>query len=188
MWKTLSSALFVIRRLLTDGHLPDTCRFMILQEKCVNVPRVSVSSLKIDTWTFIFKMFMKWTVDTSVNFVKKHLQMHMAWKDILIGTWLTTRGFALLIVWKLSPRCIRNSNERPFSCADCGKRLKDRKSLRRHQASHQNLHKIPCVFCGQNFSRMHSLRQHLRLHINERLYECLHCPQSFPLNNCLNKH
>src|SRR5277367_5442380 len=57
--------------------------------------------------------------------------------------------------------------------------------LKRHERSHSGEKPFKCAECGKRFSHKSDLSRHLRIHTGETPYQCRHCPKKFKASSDL---
>ncbi|KAM8976010.1 uncharacterized protein RCH25_024617 [Pelodytes ibericus] len=82
----------------------------------------------------------------------------------------------------------RLSEERRFSCGQCGKNFLRSTDLAKHEKSHMGERTYVCNICGKSFRRHTSLLIHARIHTGERPYQCTQCGKSFVQRQHLTTH
>ncbi|XP_068112329.1 oocyte zinc finger protein XlCOF22-like isoform X2 [Hyperolius riggenbachi] len=73
----------------------------------------------------------------------------------------------------------RQTGERPFSCAECGKGFFDKGNLVRHNRRHTGERPFLCSECGKDFINKQELLIHQRRHTGERPFSCSECGKGF---------
>uniref|UniRef100_A0A1B0CR96 C2h2-type zn-finger protein n=1 Tax=Lutzomyia longipalpis TaxID=7200 RepID=A0A1B0CR96_LUTLO len=81
-----------------------------------------------------------------------------------------------------------HSDERPFECAHCGKRFKNKLNLKMHMMIHKTDHPFKCTFCPEQFPKKDKLDIHVRSHTGEKPFLCTICGKSFTRRGDLNIH
>ncbi|XP_066578358.1 zinc finger protein 391-like isoform X2 [Amia ocellicauda] len=82
----------------------------------------------------------------------------------------------------------RTRREKPFHCAECGKRFSQATHLNSHQRIHTGEKPYCCVQCGKRFSQTSNLNKHQHIHTGERPYRCVQCGKRFSQATHLNSH
>ena len=77
----------------------------------------------------------------------------------------------------------------PLSCPQCGKKLKDKKTLKIHvQTIHMNAREtVPCNICGKVVSKK-VLPRHIKMVHDQIRHECTQCEKSYAVRVDLNSH
>ncbi|XP_042291827.1 zinc finger protein 233-like [Thunnus maccoyii] len=84
-------------------------------------------------------------------------------------------------------RC--NTGIKSYSCSECGKRLSQKGTLRRHvRKVHRREKPFTCSVCNGNFSQAVTLEQHMRIHTGEKPFSCSVCAKKFTQKRNLKCH
>ncbi|XP_050089596.1 zinc finger protein weckle-like [Anopheles aquasalis] len=78
-------------------------------------------------------------------------------------------------------------NETVYVCPHCGLKLNTRRTLNMHLVVHSDKKRFKCQYCGNEFKRGKALKAHLILHTGLRPYACPFCDKTFTNgSNCRN--
>ncbi|XP_031178827.2 zinc finger protein 79-like [Sander lucioperca] len=83
-------------------------------------------------------------------------------------------------------RC--TTDEKAFSCSECGKIFGWKTSLKRHMITHTGEKPFSCSVCQKTFTVKGSLKAHMRIHTGERPFSCSVCKKAFTVSGHLEKH
>uniref|UniRef100_A0A8C6T9P9 C2H2-type domain-containing protein n=1 Tax=Neogobius melanostomus TaxID=47308 RepID=A0A8C6T9P9_9GOBI len=81
-----------------------------------------------------------------------------------------------------------HSEERPFTCDQCGSSFKDKAKLKRHSVVHTGKRDFSCDECGRSFGRLSTLRTHQLIHRGEKKHRCDQCGKAFLHRAVLKQH
>ncbi|XP_062260735.1 zinc finger protein 2-like [Platichthys flesus] len=81
-----------------------------------------------------------------------------------------------------------NTEEKSFSCSECGKRFNSKGSLNRHMRIHKGDKLFSCSECGKRFNHKCSLDKHMMSHTGEKQFSCSECGKRFINRGNLNSH
>ncbi|XP_063290539.1 oocyte zinc finger protein XlCOF7.1-like [Pelobates fuscus] len=80
------------------------------------------------------------------------------------------------------------TEEKPYSCSQCGKRFKELSNLKKHQKTHTGEKLFSCSECGKCLTRMSNLKIHQRTHTGEKPFSCSECGKCFSQMSHLKIH
>ncbi|XP_061100337.1 zinc finger and SCAN domain-containing protein 23-like isoform X2 [Conger conger] len=80
------------------------------------------------------------------------------------------------------------TEERPFSCMQCGKSFARSHDLKGHQRVHTGEKPFVCTHCGKRFSYHHQLKIHQRIHTGEKPFVCGQCGKRFTQSSHIKTH
>ncbi|XP_055696295.1 RB-associated KRAB zinc finger protein-like [Lutzomyia longipalpis] len=93
-----------------------------------------------------------------------------------------------VIMCNLKVHITTHSDERPFECAHCGKKFKNKLYLKTHIGVHKTDNPYKCTFCPEQLPTKNKLDIHVRSHTGERPFLCTICGKGFTRRSDLNIH
>ncbi len=81
-----------------------------------------------------------------------------------------------------------HSEEKPFSCSQCGNTFTRKESLKDHMLIHAGIKPFTCSQCGKSFTQKRQLKDHLHIHSSEKPFSCSQCGNTFICNRSLKDH
>ncbi|XP_038580306.1 zinc finger and BTB domain-containing protein 49-like [Micropterus salmoides] len=80
------------------------------------------------------------------------------------------------------------TDDKQFSCSECGKRFGNKPNLRIHMKIHTGENSFSCLVCGIIFSEGGDLRRHMVVHTGKERFSCSICGKGFTLLKKRKKH
>ncbi|KAM4034800.1 uncharacterized protein ACNLHF_021497 [Anomaloglossus baeobatrachus] len=71
------------------------------------------------------------------------------------------------------------TEEKPFSCSECGKHFLWKSNLVNHQKTHTRKKLYSCLECGKCFTKKSVLVEHQKFHTGEKPFSCSECGKCF---------
>nr|XP_027221864.1 zinc finger protein 350-like [Penaeus vannamei] len=96
--------------------------------------------------------------------------------------------FALSFALSKWDHMLTHTEEDPFKCEICHKKLINKFSLKHHMLIHSGVKQFDCDICSRAFLRKPNLEVHMRLHTEEKPNTCNICNKSFRAHYTLIKH
>ncbi|XP_073537614.1 uncharacterized protein [Phyllobates terribilis] len=81
-----------------------------------------------------------------------------------------------------------STEEKPYSCSECGKRFNQKSDLVRHHRIHGGLKPYSCSECGKCYINKSHLLRHQRSHSGEKPFSCSQCGKCFNQKSYLVRH
>ncbi|XP_076610722.1 uncharacterized protein LOC143335307 [Chaetodon auriga] len=83
-------------------------------------------------------------------------------------------------------RC--NSQEKPFSCSECGKKFTRNGFLETHMRMHTGEKPLSCSVCGKKYTIYRYLIQHMSVHSGDRRHSCTVCNRRLVWHSGVEQH
>ncbi|XP_078126165.1 uncharacterized protein LOC144530458 isoform X1 [Sander vitreus] len=80
------------------------------------------------------------------------------------------------------------TDEKTFSCSDCGKRFECKAWLKQHMRTHTGEKPFSCSVCKKSFAKSGNLQAHMRTHTGEKRLSCSVCQKKFSHNTHVKNH
>lgn len=81
-----------------------------------------------------------------------------------------------------------HSGDKPFKCAQCGKRFSSEERHKKHTEMHDVARKHQCTTCPKLFAHKTDLKRHLCVHTGRRPFKCDTCGKGFIRHDHMKKH
>ncbi|KAF7285999.1 hypothetical protein GWI33_008302 [Rhynchophorus ferrugineus] len=81
-----------------------------------------------------------------------------------------------------------HSNERKYSCDECGSAFKLTNHLQRHRLVHTSIGKHKCTTCEKAFKSPYNLKVHMRSHQDVKPFACQVCERTFTTKQSRDNH
>ena len=96
---------------------------------------------------------------------------------------------AFRVVGSLRKHMLVHTDERPYTCQDCGRRCKTSSHLKSHiRIVHVREKNYACSVCGKAFAQSLGLKAHMPVHTDERPHRCDTCNKAFKTKIALAVH
>ncbi|GFR68527.1 zinc finger protein [Elysia marginata] len=111
------------------------------------------------------------------------IKVASGFKCSLCGHVFTLRGNA-------KSHLITHTDKKPFSCdfEGCGKSVRTKEALRRHQLSHLGIKMFECTICKKKLSTNLSLKEHMAVHTGDKPLICPICGKKFRQKTVMKRH
>ncbi|XP_041811833.1 uncharacterized protein LOC121619952 [Chelmon rostratus] len=83
-------------------------------------------------------------------------------------------------------RC--DSQEKPFSCSECGKKFTKNRFLETHMRRHTGEKPLSCSVCGKKYTIYRYLIQHMSVHSGDRRHSCSICNKRLVWHSGVERH
>uniref|UniRef100_A0A8C7WUS5 C2H2-type domain-containing protein n=1 Tax=Oryzias sinensis TaxID=183150 RepID=A0A8C7WUS5_9TELE len=96
------------------------------------------------------------------------------------------KSFCNISLFRIHSR-IHAQNKR-FSCKECEKSFSHRSHLNTHMRTHTGEKPFSCKECKKSFNQISNLNTHMIIHTGERPFSCIECNKSFSRISSLKRH